>query len=59
MGPSMTERGTWEDYQKWDAARREAFPLGRHWIYRTKIEEFTVAEFCPLSGTARIGKTGK
>lgn len=55
----MAERGTLEEYQKWDAARREAYPLACHWIYKTKIEEFTVAEFDPLSGEARLGKVGK
>ncbi len=43
------------EYIKWDEARRLRFPDACHWIYRTKIGDFTVAEWCPMTGRQRIG----
>ncbi len=45
---------TWDAYKAWDDLRRERFPAAKHWIYQTKLQEFTVAEFCPLSGRAQV-----
>lgn len=51
----MSEQGTYAEYKVWDQLRRVTFPTARHWIYRTKLGDFTVAEWCPLTGHQRVG----
>lgn len=46
----MSERGTFAAYQKWDEERRTKYPLARHWIYKSWLGEFKVAEWNPVSG---------
>ena len=45
---------TYEAYKVWDEQRRLKHPTAKHWIYKSKVEEFTVAEWCPLSGVSSI-----
>ena len=41
---------SYADYVKWDTARREQFPTAKHWIYKSWIDEFKVAEWDPKLG---------
>ena len=45
---------SYASYIKWDAARRERFPQATHWIYQSRIGEFRVADWCPLTGRENI-----
>lgn len=54
----MAEQGTWQEYLKFDEARRKRYPSARHWIYKSWMEEFKVAEFDPLSGHWSVSGEG-
>ena len=41
---------TYAEYNAWDELRRRLLPAAKHWIYKSRIDEFNVAEFCPLTG---------
>lgn len=45
---------SYADYVEWDEARRKRFPNARHWIYKSFIGVFSVAEWDPISGFSRI-----
>lgn len=36
---------SYEEYVKWDEARRVAFPNARHWIYQSRVGDTRVAEW--------------
>lgn len=50
----MAEQGTWAGYKKWDEDRRLKYPTARHWIYKSFLGEFRVAEWCPMTGHAWV-----
>ena len=45
---------SYDNYVKWDEARKKRFPQATHWIYQSRIGDFKVAEWCALSGLNSI-----